>query len=298
MCSSFPFLFSFTGFSFVQDLDAIRHELEGEIAYGLDYGLKEPTDADVFEALEADDEEEASEELPPDVRDIPGLKVNPDHSLSFNGEKVVSITSMDGDEEGEQVFNDEEAELEAEEADDEDFDDSLSGIRSVTPLKSVKAVKKLLPLKSVTGIKSLQPIKSIDEIVNMEEVKRILPIPDDIAREFIARHGLKSGGSISGGSAFESELPSGGISQAGQGISDFMPPKPIMRLQNVLEILDTAARSIEKAQAYITVALRENDGFDVISKGEADDDFESEEVSEESEGVHLGSHGKVKNHTL
>ena len=291
MCSSFPFLFSFTGFSFVQDLDAIRHELEGEIAYGLDYGLKEPTDADVFEALEADDEEEASEELPPDVRDIPGLKVNPDHSLSFNGEKVVSITSMDGEEEGEQVFNDEEAELEAEEADE-------SGIRSVTPLKSVTAVKKLLPLKSVTGIKSLLPIKSIDEIVNMEEVKRILPIPDDIAREFIARHGLRSGGSISGGSAFESELPSGGISQAGQGISDFMPPKPIMRLQNILEILDTAARSIEKAQAYITVALRENDGFDVISKGEADDDFESEEVSEESEGVHLGPHGKVKNHTL
>ena len=63
MCSTFPFLFSFTGFSFVQDLDAIRHELEGEIAYGLDYGLEEePTDADVFEALEADDEssEEAS----------------------------------------------------------------------------------------------------------------------------------------------------------------------------------------------------------------------------------------------
>ena len=266
--------------------------MEGEIAYGLDYGLEEePTDADVFEALEADDEEEASEELPPDVRDIPGLKVNPDHSLSFNGEKVVSITDMDGEEEGEQVFKDEEAELEAEEADE-------SGIRSVTPLKSVKAVKKLLPLKSVTGIKSLLPIKSIDEIVNMEEVKRILPIPDDIAREFIARHGLKSGGSISGGSAFESELPSGGISQAGQGISDFMPPKPIMRLQNVLEILDVAARSIEKAQAYITVALRENDGFDVISKGEADDDFESEEVSEESEGVHLGPHGKVKNHTL
>merc|ERR1719361_1563851 len=256
------------------DYEALRHELEGEIAYGLDYGLKEPTDADVFEALEADDEEEASEELPPDVRDIPGLKVNPDHSLSFNGEKVVSITSMDGEEEGEQVFNDEEAELEAEEADDEDFDDSLSGIRSVTPLKSVTAVKKLLPLKSVTGIKSLQPIKSIDEIVNMEEVKRILPIPDDIAREFIARHGLKSGGSISGGSAFESELPSGGISQAGQGISDFMPSKPIMRLQNILEILDVAARSIEKAQAYIGVALRENgviqDG--PFSKGEAEAD--------------------------
>ena len=290
MCSTFPFLFSFTGFSFVQDYEALR-ELQEELAGG-DYGFEEePTDADVFEALEADDEEEASEELPPDVRDIPGLKVNPDHSLSFNGEKVVSITDMDGEEEGEQVFKDEEAELEAEEADE-------SGIRSVTPLKSVKAVKKLLPLKSVTGIKSLQPIKSIDEIVNMEEVKRILPIPDDIAREFIARHGLKSGGSISGGSAFESELPSGGISQAGQGISDFMPPKPIMRLQNVLEILDTAARAIEKAQAYITVALRENDGFDVISKGEADDDFESEEVSEESEGVHLGPHGKVKNHTL
>ena len=290
MCSTFPFLFSFTGFSFVQDYEALR-ELQEELAGG-DYGFEEePTDADVFEALEADDEEEASEELPPDVRDIPGLKVNPDHSLSFNGEKVVSITDMDGEEEGEQVFKDEEAELEAEEADE-------SGIRSVTPLKSVKAVKKLLPLKSVTGIKSLLPIKSIDEIVNMEEVKRILPIPDDIAREFIARHGLKSGGSISGGSAFESELPSGGISQAGQGISDFMPPKPIMRLQNVLEILDTAARAIEKAQAYITVALRENDGFDVISKGEADDDFESEEVSEESEGVHLGPHGKVKNHTL
>jgi len=70
-----------------------------------------------------------------------------------------------------------------------------------------------------------------------------------------------------------------------------------MRLQNVLEILDTAARSIEKAQAYISVALRENDGFDVISKGEADDDFESEEVSEESEGVHLGSHGKIESIT-
>jgi len=110
-------------------------------------------------------------------------------------------------------------------------------------------------------------------------------------------HGLKSGGSISGGSAFESELPSGGISQAGQGISDFMPSKPIMRLQNVLEILDTAARAIKKAQAYISVALRENDGFDVISKGEADDDFESEEVSEESEGIHLGPHGKIESIT-
>ena len=60
----------------------------------------------------------------------------------------------------------------------------------------------------------------------------------------------------------------------------------------------TTPSSLLHINFYITVALRENDGFDVISKGEADDDFESEEVSEESEGIHLGQHGKVKNHTL
>merc|ERR1712055_928877 len=45
-------------------------------------------------------------------------------------------------------------------------------------------------IKSIDEIKSITPIKSIQEVKSIKKVKSILPVPDDIAKKFIADHNL------------------------------------------------------------------------------------------------------------
>merc|ERR1719430_562889 len=61
------------------------------------------------------------------------------------------------------------------------------------PIESLSEVEKITPIKSLEEIKRLLPVKSIKEIANIDEVKEILPVPEDIARKFIAKHKLKHG---------------------------------------------------------------------------------------------------------
>merc|ERR1712002_248130 len=68
--------------------------------------------------------------------------------------------------------------------------ESIDEIDSITPIKSIQEVKSIKPIKSIEEIKSITPIKSIQEVKSIKKVKSILPVPDDIAKKFIADHGL------------------------------------------------------------------------------------------------------------
>merc|ERR1712215_293499 len=63
-------------------------------------------------------------------------------------------------------------------------DDSSEVIERIDEIKSIK------PVKSIKEIKSITPIKAIKEIKSIQEVNEIHPIPDDIAKKFIADHNL------------------------------------------------------------------------------------------------------------
>merc|ERR1739844_322962 len=67
---------------------------------------------------------------------------------------------------------------------------SIDEIDSITPIKSIQEVKSIKPVKSIEEIKSITPIKSIQEVKSIKNVKSILPVPDDIAKKFIADHNL------------------------------------------------------------------------------------------------------------
>merc|ERR1711887_221236 len=45
-------------------------------------------------------------------------------------------------------------------------------------------------IESIDEIESITPIKSIQEVKSIKKVKSILPVPDDIAKKFIADHNL------------------------------------------------------------------------------------------------------------
>jgi len=68
--------------------------------------------------------------------------------------------------------------------------ESIDEIDSITPIKSIQEVKSIKPVKSIEEIKSITPIKSIQEVKSIKKVKSILPVPDDIAKKFIADHNL------------------------------------------------------------------------------------------------------------
>ena len=65
-------------------------------------------------------------------------------------------------------------------------------IKSILPIKSSEEIKSIMPIKSIKEVESIMPIKSIQEIKSMKEVKSIQPVPNDIARKFIKKHGLTS----------------------------------------------------------------------------------------------------------
>merc|ERR1712055_946770 len=68
--------------------------------------------------------------------------------------------------------------------------ESIDEIESITPIKNIQEVKSIKPVKSIEEIKSITPIKSIQEVKSIKKVKSILPVPDDIAKKFIADHNL------------------------------------------------------------------------------------------------------------
>merc|ERR1719430_2787501 len=200
------------------DLSALRRELKAEVeeVMGNDYN-DDDKDDDLLEALNIGDDEspeydvaepppspsmelESEEEpgyegeevapppasrkvspyLPEGVPDIPGLYME-GGVMKYKGEKVTSITGMDGKDKGEKVY--------ADENEVEDMDEVVEKV----PIESLSEVEKITPIKSLEEIKRLLPVKSIKEIANIDEVKEILPVPEDIARKFIAKHKLKHG---------------------------------------------------------------------------------------------------------
>merc|ERR1719334_673683 len=82
---------------------------------------------------------------------------------------------------------------------------SVQEVKSMTPIKSIEEVKSIQPIKSIQEVKSITPIESIEEIKSMNEIKSMLPVPDEIARRFIAKHGLRSLTSSGGASPYEQE---------------------------------------------------------------------------------------------
>ena len=180
-------------------------------------------------------EEEVGGGLPPGTPDIPGLYMEKG-VMKYKGEKVTSITGMDGKDKGEKVYADEN------EVEDEDEDEVVE----VQSIENLSEVEKLTPIKSLSEIKSLLPVKSIKEIANIDEVKEILPIPEDIARKFIVEHKLKHGRKhrVSG----ESALPPDEY-QAQAGMSEGSS-------EDVIDVMDVMERQMKKVQKEVKVALK------------------------------------------
>merc|ERR1711872_942876 len=79
------------------------------------------------------------------------------------------------------------------------------GSKGGETVKSIEEVKSIKPIKSIQEVKSITPIESIEEIKSMNEIKSMLPVPDEIARRFINKHGLRSLTSSGGASPYEQE---------------------------------------------------------------------------------------------
>merc|ERR1719153_1962847 len=184
----------------------------------------------------------------------------------YKGEKVTSITGMDGEDEGEKVYGDE-----AEGEDEEEVevgDEELDEVEEVQPLESLSEVKKITPIKSLSEIKSILPIKSINEISSIDEVKEIIPIPEDIARNFIKKHNLKHGagyGESEMVDPVQNDLPQPGTAGGDESIEEEEPidepivdPEPPMDPE---ELVTTLRSILEKMQEGIDLAMEALEGF-------------------------------------
>ena len=223
---------------------------------------------DAGEALDDADPEPEAEggKLPDGVPDIPGLHME-GGQLMYKGEKVTSITGMDGEDEGEKVYGDD-----AEVGDEEEVEGGYEGedeVEEVEPLESLSEVKKITPIKSLSEIKSLLPIKSINEISSIDEVKEIIPIPEDIARKFIKKHNLKHGagyGESEMVDPVQNDLPQAGTS-GGDEPGDEPPIEEPIRIDeapedpDVVSLVSTLRSILEKMQEGIDLAMEALDGF-------------------------------------
>ena len=97
-----------------------------------------------------------------------------DGELWYKGEKVTSITGIEGEDRGREVYGGEGEKVYVAEENNKEGED----------------VEEITPIKSMSKIKSISPIKSIQKIKKIQEVKQILPIPEHIARKFIKKHKL------------------------------------------------------------------------------------------------------------
>ena len=146
-----------------------------------------------------------------EIPDIDGLEQREDGSLWFNGERVKSITGLDGEKEGKEVYKDgggggapDEAEVAGGGGMDVEKMEAATGLKGI---KNMEEVKSLDEVKSIQEVSKVSPVKSIQEIKNIQEVKRIHEIPEDIARAFIKKHGLGSSGAGEVGEANEADIP-------------------------------------------------------------------------------------------
>ena len=224
--------------------------------------------------------------LPPGVPDIPGLTADAEGTLWFKGEKVTSITGMDGEDKGRKVFGSEDEEDEDDdevtEMEDEDEEDEV--VENVEPLEKITAVEKLTPVKKIEEVKSMTPLKSIKEIKNIEEVKSILPIPEHIARKFIAKHKLKKQGGLSSSrleSASDSPIAQGGVaSESAPEVYHDDPPKyesKIKRLRAIHEHLTDAVRHLVKGQKQLKEFIYQWEDEDEESEPTEDMEVQFEE---------------------
>merc|ERR1719244_2462348 len=117
-------------------------------------------------------------QVPDELRNVAGMEERED-GLYFNGEKVVKVSGLGGEE----VFNEEEddqkpkaedyaKEIERYEERESDDDGYINGekIDKITPIESIEEVKsmqeiiKMLPIKTIEEIKSIKEVKSVEEI--------------------------------------------------------------------------------------------------------------------------------------
>merc|ERR1711974_269153 len=280
------------------DLSELRRELKAEVeeVLGNDYNdddkdedilealdltgkydsAEPPTSSEEIESGEESGSEEVveAEELPTGVPDIPGLYME-DGVMKYKGEKVASITGMDGKDKGQKVYDDE----------DEDEDEDV--VEEVEPIESISEVKKLTPIKSLSEIKSLLPVKSIKEIANIDEVKEILPIPEDIARKFIAKHKLKHGKkhTISGESELPPDIyedqPQAGHSEGSSSIEEYVNEMEShlmtveKEVQRALDLLDKIRNKKEGESPIGEVEVEPQGGW----ANEEEDEESSEEIA-------------------
>lgn len=200
---------------------------------------------------------------------------------------MTSITGMDGEDKGRKVFgneddDDEEDDDEVTEMEDEDEEEEV--VENVEPLEKITAVEKLTPVKKIEEVKSMTPLKSIKEIKNIEEVKSILPIPEHIARKFIAKHKLKKQGGLSSSkleSASNSPIAQGGVaSESAPEVYHDETPKyktnkyKLKRLKAIHEHLKDSMRHLKKGQMQLREFIYQWEDEDEFGESEPTEDME------------------------
>merc|ERR1711875_37818 len=153
----------------------------------------------------ASSEESEEEVLDDGIPNIEGLKKEADGTLTFNGEKVTSISAVDGPDGGKKVYESPKVyrgsnrglTLPPNIDEIEEIKKMIPikkpvELKTPIPIETIEEVIKKLPIETIQEIKKMTPIKSIQEIANIREVKSIKPVPDAIARDFIKRHKLRS----------------------------------------------------------------------------------------------------------
>jgi len=154
-------------------------------------------------------------QIPDELRSVAGMEERED-GLYFNGEKVVKVSGLGGEEvfnAKEEVSEDEGLEPETEPEDDEEEDDQKpkSGedyAREIERYEERESdddgyingekIEKITPIESIEEVKSMQeiikmlPIKTIEEIKSIKEVKSVEEIDEAIAKDFIKTRGLKN----------------------------------------------------------------------------------------------------------
>jgi len=159
-------------------------------------------------------------QIPDELRNVAGMEERED-GLYFNGEKVVKVSGLGGEE----VFNaknegpgdegpgDEELEPEPEPEEEVDQDDEepppgedfAEEMRRYEERESGEdgyingeKIEKITPIESIEEVKYMQeilkmlPIKTIEEIKSIKEVKSYEEIDEAIAKDFIRKKGLKN----------------------------------------------------------------------------------------------------------
>merc|ERR1711942_316179 len=141
----------------------------------------------------ASSEESEEEVLDDGIPNIEGLKKEADGTLTFNGEKVTSISAVDGPDGGKKVYESPKVYRGSNRGLTLPPNiDEIEEIKKMIPIKKPVELKTPIPIETIQEIKKMTPIKSIQEIANIREVKSIKPVPDAIARDFIKRHKLRS----------------------------------------------------------------------------------------------------------